>query len=278
MIDIGIFLLAPTPGQALGDALLAEELGFESVWIAEHHGTGIGTVGAPSVLAAATAAKTQRIRIGYAVAVVPLHHPLRLAEEIAWVDHLSGGRVLAGLGSGFSADEFAAMGVPLDERHARLEEGTAIIRGALMHEDFEHHGRFWTIPRITITRPRTKPHPPLLRACATAESAQRAQAQGMPVMFSFKPNSFLATSGVREVTVLRRVSIAETDAEARASLQADELDSALCGTPDTVARQLEELETLGVRRVIGLFRFGTANARRSMELMASVIEARIPVP
>jgi alkanesulfonate monooxygenase SsuD/methylene tetrahydromethanopterin reductase-like flavin-dependent oxidoreductase (luciferase family) len=112
MMDIGVFQLLPRGRaatdrelveQALWEVDFAEQHGFESVWVAEHHFSGYGSIGVPSVYAAGIAQRTRRIRIGYAVAVVPLHHPLRLAEEISWVDHLSEGRVVVGVGPGFSA-------------------------------------------------------------------------------------------------------------------------------------------------------------------------------
>src|SRR5436190_2166023 len=77
------------------------------------------------------------MRIGYGVAVVPLHHPLRLAEEIAWLTHLSGGRVMVGVGPGFSEREFAGYGVPIEERHARFEDGLAIVRCVLTSGEIE---------------------------------------------------------------------------------------------------------------------------------------------
>src|SRR5437773_1070316 len=134
-MDLGVLQLLPR-GRAASDrevvelALwevdLAERHGFESVWVTEHHFSGYGSIGVPSVYAAGIAQRTRRIRIGYAVAVVPLHHPLRLAEEISWVDHLSEGRVAVGVGPGFSAFEFGGFGVPVNER---LERSRA-IRGA----------------------------------------------------------------------------------------------------------------------------------------------------
>src|SRR6266851_1431297 len=116
-MEIGIFQLLPAPEalsdrevieQALWEEDCAEAGGYGSVWITEHHLSSFGLVGAPSVYAAAVAQRTRRVRIGYAIAVLPLHHPLRLAEEIAWVGHLSNGRLLVGVGPGFSPYEFGA--------------------------------------------------------------------------------------------------------------------------------------------------------------------------
>ena len=228
-MDIGLFQIIPrvegVPDhtaieQALADVEFAERIGFESVWIAEHHGGGIGLGSAPSVYAAAIASRTSRIRIGYAVAVVPLHHPLRLAEEISWVDHLSRGRVTVGVGPGFSETEFAMMGVPLEERHARLEEGLAIVKRALANGE-------------VAPRPYTRPYPPFHRACSSAESVRRAVAEGSPILLGTKPVAELAPLIAlipegHEVSVLRR---------------AEELDYA-------------ELCELGVDRVIAWFKPG----------------------
>ena len=112
---LGLFLILPQPAglsqpqvfaTALEDAAAAERLGFDSVWVTEHHGSAYGLAAAPSVIAAAIAARTERLAIGYAVNVTPLHHPTRLADDIATVDHLSGGRVIAGFGAGYSPVEY----------------------------------------------------------------------------------------------------------------------------------------------------------------------------
>jgi len=201
-MEIGIFQLLPAPEalsdrevieQALWEVDCAEAGGFGSVWITEHHLSSFGLVGAPSVYAAAVAQRTQRVRIGYAIAVLPLHHPLRLAEEIAWVGHLSRGRLLVGVGPGFSPYEFGAFGVPLAERHARLEEGSAILRAALSGEPFSYAGRFWNVPPVTLRpRPFQGCAPPFLRASSSVESLREAARDGVPVMFGLASTAQIA--------------------------------------------------------------------------------------
>ncbi|HYL06664.1 MAG TPA: LLM class flavin-dependent oxidoreductase [Thermoanaerobaculia bacterium] len=245
-MEIGIFQLLPAPEtvgdrevieQALWEVDCAEAGGFGSVWIAEHHLSSFGLVGSPSVYAAAVAQRTRRLRIGYAVAVLPLHHPLRLAEEISWVGHLSQGRLLVGIGPGFSPYELGAFGVPLEERHARLEEGTAILRAALAGDAFSFTGRFWSIPKVTLRpRPFQGCAPTLLRACSSLESLRRAALEGVPVMLGLKPAAQIAEHiaayracraalgrtdaeidrEVAEIRVLRRVAVAPSDEEALA--------------------------------------------------------------
>jgi len=245
-MEIGIFQLLPAPEalsdrevieQALWEVDCAEAGSFGSVWITEHHLSSFGLVGAPSVYAAAVAQRTRRVRIGYAIAVLPLHHPLRLAEEIAWVGHLSRGRLLVGVGPGFSPYEFGAYGVPLAERHARLEEGSAILRAALSGEPFSYTGRFWSVPPVTLRpRPFGGCAPPLLRASSSEESLREAARDGVPVMFGLAATAQIAERiaayracaaalgrpaaeidrQVAEFRVLRRVVLAAGDDDALA--------------------------------------------------------------
>ena len=116
--------------RALTDGERAEELGFDAVWVTEHHGSDYGWCSAPSVMAGALAVRTRRVDIGYAVNVTPLHHPVRLAEEIATVDQLSRGRVIAGFGPGYSPVEYAPFDADFDDRHGLHADG---IRRVLDH-------------------------------------------------------------------------------------------------------------------------------------------------
>lgn len=133
---LGLFLIMPAPAgsvpgsvvaQALADGARAEELGFDSVWVTEHHGSDYGWCSSPSVMAGALAVRTRRVDIGYAVNVTPLHHPVRLAEEIATVDQLSRGRVIAGFGPGYSPVEYAPFDAAFDDRHRLHAEGISRV-------------------------------------------------------------------------------------------------------------------------------------------------------
>jgi len=272
-MDVGLFQLLPCSAersasdviaQAFSEIDFAEAHGFDSVWVAEHHFSGFGLVSAPSVFAAAIAARTKRVRIGYAVAVVPLHQPLRLAEEIAWLTHLSGGRVAVGVGPGFLEREFAGFGVPLDERHASLEEGLTIIRRALSGEEFS-------------IEPAPLAMPPIYRAVSSIDGARRAAREGTPVLIGTKPLAALAEllaafrdegGNVADAYVLRHVCVARTDAEAVELIPEDSVAAAICGSPTTARAQLDALEELGVRRVIAWF---NVDGLRSMELFAPLI-------
>jgi alkanesulfonate monooxygenase SsuD/methylene tetrahydromethanopterin reductase-like flavin-dependent oxidoreductase (luciferase family) len=120
--------------ECLAEVAEAERLGFRTVWLSEHHLTPDGMPPSPLVLAAAIAARTTRIEIGTSVLVLPLHHPLRVAEDAALVDLLSGGRLVLGVGQGYAEREFAAFGVDRRRRGALLEESVATLR------DWSHAG------------------------------------------------------------------------------------------------------------------------------------------
>jgi alkanesulfonate monooxygenase SsuD/methylene tetrahydromethanopterin reductase-like flavin-dependent oxidoreductase (luciferase family) len=243
-LHIGIFQLLPrgraatdreVVEQALWEVDFAEQHRFESVWVTEHHFSGYGSIGVPSVYAAGIAQRTKRIRIGYAVAVVPLHHPLRLAEEISWVDHLSEGRLAVGVGPGFSAFEFGGFGVPVDERHARFLEGFDVLRRALAEPKITFQGKQLRVR----PRPYTHPHPPFYWASTSDESLRKAGGEGMPLLFGREPVAQLAErlefyrairtkTGVSDATiereigemyVLRRICIADTDTQALREVQ-----------------------------------------------------------
>src|SRR5438105_10328685 len=143
--------------------VLAEELGFDSVWLTEHHYADYGLSAAPSPILATLAARTRRIRLGMAVYVIPFHHPLRLAEETATIDILSGGnRLIVGLGRGNRPLEFYGHRVPQEESRTRLEEGVAMLLQAWTQERVTFHGRHWQLDDVPVyPKPLTKPHPPL---------------------------------------------------------------------------------------------------------------------
>jgi alkanesulfonate monooxygenase SsuD/methylene tetrahydromethanopterin reductase-like flavin-dependent oxidoreductase (luciferase family) len=115
---------------ALDVAALAEQLGFDSVWVSEHHFVDDGYMASLLPVAAAIAARTQRVRIGTALLLAPLHDPVRLAEDAAAVDLISGGRFTLGLGLGWREEEFEGLRVPLRARRRRLEDSIAVLRQA----------------------------------------------------------------------------------------------------------------------------------------------------
>src|SRR5580765_5620165 len=150
MINFGTFLLMQSPSmrssqeiyaRAVDIAQAAETLGFRNVWLAEHHFSTYVYLSRPLQLATYIAAKTTRLRVGTAVVVVPLHHPLVIAEEIATLDLLAGGRVDIGLGRGYQHYEFERFGLELESSRARWEEAVDIILKAFRGQPFSYDGK-----------------------------------------------------------------------------------------------------------------------------------------
>jgi alkanesulfonate monooxygenase SsuD/methylene tetrahydromethanopterin reductase-like flavin-dependent oxidoreductase (luciferase family) len=140
----------------LGD--LAEPLGFDSLMALEHHFTGYAMSPAPLQLLAYYAGRTRRIALGTAVIVLPWHDPIRVAEQIALLDIMCGGRCLFGFGRGAASVEYKGFGVPMSEARGRFAESAQIIVQALSQPSFEFNGEFYKIPRTSI-RPRPISHP-----------------------------------------------------------------------------------------------------------------------
>jgi probable F420-dependent oxidoreductase len=130
---------------------LAETLGFDSAWVSEHHGAGDGY--APSLLPmlSAFAAATDRIRLGTGVMLTPFHHPLRLAEDAATVDLISGGRLILGLGLGWREEEFRMFAVPVSQRLGRTTETVEILRKAWTGGRFDFDGRHFRFDQVKVT-------------------------------------------------------------------------------------------------------------------------------
>src|SRR3989442_414876 len=141
---------------ALGD--LAEPLGFDSLFALEHHFTGYAMSPSPTQLLSYYAGRTRRITLGTAVIVLPWHDPVRVAEEIALLDVISGGRCLFGFGRGAARVEFEGFRIPMEEARPRFVEAAQIVVKALANDSFEFDGQFYRIPRTSI-RPRPISHP-----------------------------------------------------------------------------------------------------------------------
>ena len=143
--------------------LHAKELGYHSVFVVEHHFTGVGQLSASLNFLSYLAGRTSRIRLGTAVVVLPWHNPVLLAEQVATVDLLSDGRLDLGVGKGYRPPEFSGFCIPMEEATERFDEAMAFLRTAWTATDrFSHHGRRWQFENIVIEpRPVQQPHPPL---------------------------------------------------------------------------------------------------------------------
>lgn len=155
---------------------LAERLGFDSVYICEHHGLPDGFYPAPFLIATAVAARTRRVRLWIGILILPLYHPLHVAEQAAVLDGLSGGRLELGVAVGYRPEEFAAFGVPLRERGARTDEAIPLIRRLFSEERVTHEGRFWQLRDFTLY-PRPVQQPLRIWVGAWSEAALKRAAR-----------------------------------------------------------------------------------------------------
>jgi alkanesulfonate monooxygenase SsuD/methylene tetrahydromethanopterin reductase-like flavin-dependent oxidoreductase (luciferase family) len=160
--------------------LAAEDLGYHSVFVVEHHFTGVGQLSASLNFLSYLAGRTERIRLGTAVVVLPWHNPALLAEQVATLDLLSNGRFDFGIGKGYRHNEFAGFRIPIEEAEPRFEESVEVMtRAFVSRERFSHRGRFWQFDDIVVEPPPAqKPHPPFWVAAASDASIRRAARRG----------------------------------------------------------------------------------------------------
>jgi len=160
----------------LEECRLAEALGFDSIYISEHHGLPDGFYPTPFVVLAAVAAQTRQVRLWIGILLLPLYHPLHVAEQAAVVDGLSQGRLELGVAVGYRPEEFAAFGVPLEERGARSDEAIPLLRRLFTEERVTHQGRFWQLRDFTL-HPRPVQHPPRIWVGGWSAAALRRAAR-----------------------------------------------------------------------------------------------------
>ena len=193
-MKFGIFVFGDNPPQigrsnqkyyeeVLIMAEWAEELGFDSFWLGEHHFYWYGTCVSPPMVIAALGQRTKKIRLGPAVAVPAFHNPLVLAEEYAFADNLCGGRLDFGLGSGFSPVEFNTFGITIEEAKERFREATDIILKAWRQDEFSYQGKYYQFENVSLyMKPLQKPMPPTWMAASSDDTLVRAGELGLPIM------------------------------------------------------------------------------------------------
>jgi alkanesulfonate monooxygenase SsuD/methylene tetrahydromethanopterin reductase-like flavin-dependent oxidoreductase (luciferase family) len=225
--------------EALCEAELCDTLGFEALWLAEHHFDGGCAYVDPMTFATAIAARTTRIKIGFAVVQMALHHPVRLAEQVALLDNISRGRTILGLGRGtaYNFYEYRGYGIDPQEAPARLLEAEEILTKVWTAKDYTHLGTYWQF-QIPELRPQVyqQPHPPVIRACSGLESTLEMARHGRPFLMNIQSNEItrqrfdlyrktMAEAGYDDEVIARTIGncwawrnvvVAETDAEAAA--------------------------------------------------------------
>ena len=223
--------------ESLREAELSEKLGYDVIWLAEHHFDGGCAYVDPTTFAAAIAARTTKIKIGFAVAQLALHHPIRFAEQIALVDNISKGRMVVGVGRGtaYNFYEFRGFGIDPNEAHDMLLEVEDILVKSWTTNNYKHDGKYWQL-ELPVLRPQVfqKPHPPMIRACSGLESTLEMAREGRPFMMNVQSDettvkrlrqyqTTMSEAGHSDETVAqsmadswvwRNIFVADTDAEA----------------------------------------------------------------
>lgn len=210
-MQLGIYLNSQHPAsddparrlaETLEQARLIRALGFDSIWAGEHHVTPGFHFFPQLALLQRVAAEAEGLWLGTNVALLPLHNPVEMAEVGAFMDVMTGGRFLLGVGLGYRPEEYAMYRVPMSERTSRLTEGVEIIRRLWTEERVTHQGRHWQLADATIApRPVQRPHPPILIGAQVEASIKRAAQIGdgwmvvpIPTLDQLAPQMSLYTS------------------------------------------------------------------------------------
>lgn len=178
--------------QALAQVEAADRLGLDAMWLAELHGAPQRSVlSAPLGIANAIAVRTRQIKIGIAVQVLPLCHPLRLAEEVATVDQLSRGRLIFGVGRSGVVRTYEDYGVSYAESRDRFSETLEIIERAWTQDPFSYEGKYYSFNNVTVVpKPYQKPYPPIRIAAASADTFPAIGKLGCPVLVAVRHGTF----------------------------------------------------------------------------------------
>lgn len=210
---------------------LAEDLGYSSAFQVSHHAQKDGLCPGPLIACAGAAAVTKTMRIGTGVLLVPLYAPLKLAEDVAVLDNLSGGRFVFGVAPGYVAKEFEAHGIARDERLGRFEEALDLMTRAWSEDFFDFDGKYYHVPRTQLTpKPAQHPHPPIWYGVSATSSLKRAARRHAVQIMSprhgpeeliahYKPYEQTAREigwTVPERPIMRSVFVAPTMAQAEA--------------------------------------------------------------
>jgi len=208
-----------------------ERTGYDAVWLAEHHFSTYSVCPSIHMMGTHIAARTERLRIGTAVSLAPFYHPLRLAEEVALLDVLSGGRVNWGAGRGFDPTEYRTFGIDIQESYPRFREGVEIVVEAWKNERLDYHGQFHHFDGIEVLpKPIQQPHPPVWLAATSPGAVQWCAQHGYTILMD--PHASHADIAIkramyqdslekaghsmdgRVIPMARNIALAKTDAEA----------------------------------------------------------------
>lgn len=300
---------------------LADSVGFDAVWLTEHHFSSkpyapevmgeYGICPSPLAMACAISQVTKNVRIGLAIKILPLEHPVRTAEDAAMADIFSGGRLDFGIGLGYREYEFDGLGIPVEEKLERYQEAMEIILGCWTTDEFSYDGKFWKVPRLTmVPRPVQKPHPPVWvgSRLGKKETIDYAVERGYNLLSAWATFEELratherftegrAKQGLSDdfpYTCVRHVFVGENDAEAKRDgneaveyyfkstalfrpIGDHERDMMILGSPETCIEKIQELhDEAKINHVICWMNFGGMDNEKVLRSMNLFAEEVIP--
>jgi len=301
--------------QVLEEMELAETLGYQDYYVAEHHFHEYGVIPSPPAFLGAASQRTSRLGLGVAIANLAFHNPLLAAEEYAMVDHLSRGRLRLGVGSGYLQHEFQGFGISPEERRQRFEEALEVMVRAWQGKPFTYQGVYHRVDNVRIAvTPYQQPHPPLWVAILHADRAYHVGRAGRSIMMvpyatceSIDALGALITAyrqgyaeaggqGEPDVAValhtyvssskeaakdeagdaLRRYVVTRLYARQRSFEELDQGELILFGDPDLVAGRLRKLAAMGVTHLMALMNFGALEPERVRRSMTLLAQEVMP--
>lgn len=288
-----------TPAACVEVAELAEELGYESLWVFQRLLAPVDGEGAhrlepqyrrvldPLSILAFLAGRTTRVRLGVAVVNAPFYSPVVLAKSLTTIDHLAGGRLDVGIGLGWMREEFEAVGVPYAQRGARTEDFFRCLRSIWCDEVVDYDGPFYRVPRSRVEpKPLQRPHPPVLFGGGVAPALRRAGRLGAGWVSSSRAD--IGTLAESVATVRAAAADAGRDpAELRIVCRAvtkvrDDERAPLVGSLEEIRSDLARLEQAGVTEAFVDLNFDPlvsspdADPARSLAHARTVMEALAP--
>ena len=244
--------------RALERIEIMDKTGFDAVWLAEHHFTTFSVCPSVHMLGVMAAARTKRLRIGTAVSLAALYHPLRLAEEVALLDMLSGGRVNWGAGRGFAHSEFNAFGVPPEESAERFREAVEIVLQAWTQERFTYQDAHFKFDDIEVLpKPLQRPHPPTWMAATSPPAIEWAASRGFSILMD--PHA-----STTEIGVKRRLYATKL-AEAGFSDKGRDIPMARLIALAPTKSKAEEIARRGAQWLVDSYAGPQHTARKSMQ-------------
>ncbi|MGZ3883564.1 MAG: LLM class flavin-dependent oxidoreductase [Bacteroidia bacterium] len=286
--------IAELYSQVLEQGVLADELGYDSFFVAEHHFHEYGAVPNPAVFLSSLAQLTKSIRLGPAISILTFHNPLTVAENYAMLNLLSNGRLIMGVGSGYLKHEFEGYGISPEEKRERFDENLSVLKQALSGQMIRHAGKYNTISNVKINVIDRPMQVPLYVAVLRSEAAYHVGRQGHPLICvpyasldrfdeiaqlldNFKKGHAESGQHAAPKSLFAfHAHVADTDAQAREHAEAafdlyvktrlyakqqrydDVLNSGLhlFGSPETIARKISELKKMGIDHLLLLQNFG----------------------